>query len=140
MKILLILIGVIVGFFLLLFIAGMVIAAITGSKKNRKVFAMTLLDQLPTELIQKLREIFKAHKSGNVEKVNKITESISAVQIHEVMNLLSPKSRPAQFSSGKLGDALAWTALENGLQENGYSNNASRIVAGIINLDLDSVL
>jgi cbb3-type cytochrome oxidase subunit 3 len=140
MKLILIIIAIIVVIFILLFLAGMVFAAVLGRKKNRRAYAIVILSKLPEETRKKLIDILLAYKNSNVEEVNNIVATIGAIQLNQLLGLVGPQNRPKEFSAGKLGDNLSWAANENALQDQGYTINASKIIAGIILHYLDIVL
>lgn len=122
--------------FISTFVAGWVSATIQGSDKKRRAFAIVTISQLSDEERKNLVKIFVAFKEKNIDKVNQIAEPVSQA----LLDICSPNNRPAQFSSGKFGDSLSWTVNETRFRELGYSENASRILTGIVLNDYDSVL
>lgn len=140
MKIILIIVIVIVSIFVLLFLAGMFSAAVLGGKKKRRAHAIVLLSQLQEALTKKMINILLGHKNNDVEGVNSIVRTIDPNMLNQLLKTIGPENRPKEFSSGKFGDNLSWMAMENALQDRGYTNNSSKIVTGIIFYDLDGVL
>lgn len=140
MKVILIIILIIAGIFVALFLAGMVSAAILGSKKKRRAFALVAIAQLPEELRSKLLTIFLSYQKEDVKRVNSLVQEMDREYLKLLLNITSPQNRPADFSAGRFGDNLSWTAMEISLTEKGYSANASKIIAGIFLHDFNEVL
>lgn len=140
MKLILIILIIIVSFFILMFIIGFVLAAFSGSSKRRRAHAIILLSQLPEYQIDKLINILFAHRNKNIKQINSLVGSLGTDAKKQIIKTLAPENRPIEFSSGRFGDALAWTSMENGLREKGYNDDSSRIITGIILNDLDNVL
>jgi len=140
MKIILIIAIIIISIFVLLFLTGMISAAFHGSKRKRRAHAIVMLSQLPKELTQKMIGILLAHKNNDAEEINSIVSTIGPNMLNQLLESIGPENRPREFSSGKFGDNLSWTAMENTLQERGYTINSSKIVTGIIFHNLDVVL
>ena len=84
--------------------------------------------------------ILLAHRNNDIDEVNKITGTIDLNALDRLIKLICPEDRPTEFSSGKFGNNLSWTVMEGALQDKGYTNNSSKIIAGIILHDLDVVL
>ena len=139
MKIFLIVALVIIGIFVFIFIAGIIFAVILGSKNKRHAYAVIKVSKLPEELRGALKKIFLYYKKDNSEEVNNIVSRISQEGIKTILDII-PKNRPANFSAGKFGDNLSWTAWKSTLTDKGYSNDASEIIAGIFFHDLDRIL
>jgi len=118
----------------------MIFAAFTNSSKKRRAHSIVLLSQLPQGLIPKLVEIFQAHQNKNLSEVNRIVSTTDANHLNDFFELIKPENRPKYTSAGKFGDTLTWTALEKSLNEQGYTENAAKILTGIIVFNLDSVL
>lgn len=118
----------------------MISAAFHGSKRKRRAHAIVMLSQLPKELTQKMIGILLAHKNNDAEEINSIVSTIGPNMLNQLLESIGPENRPREFSSGKFGDNLSWTAMENTLQERGYTINSSKIVTGIIFHNLDVVL
>ena len=123
-----------------MFLVGVISAAFLGRKKNRHAHAIVLLSQLSEELIKDMIDILLAHKNNNVDEINKIAGTIGSDMLNQLLKSIGPENRPKEFSSGKFGDSLSWTAMENELQDRGYTINSSKIVTGIILHDLDIAL
>lgn len=137
----LIIIGVVIVLvFVLTFLMGAISAALLGNKKNRRAHAIVLLSQLPQGLIKDMVLISSAHKNNDIDEANKITSTIGSDALGRLFKLVGPENRSKEFSSGKFGDSLSWTAMENELQDRGYTINSSKIVTGIVLYDLDIVL
>lgn len=130
---------VIISFFVAVFLAGVVSAAFLGRKKNRRAHAKILIAQLPEELRQILVDIWSAHRDNNIERVNDIASNIGSDRLNPLLKFIGPENRPKVFSSGEFGDNLSWTALENALQDKGYTTNASKLITGIVLHELDTV-
>lgn len=126
--------------FVLIFLIGLTSAAVLGQKKNRRAHAIILLSQLPEELRKKMIDILLAHKKNDAAEINSIVGTIGSGMLNQLLKSIGPENRPKEFSSGKFGDKLAWTVMENALQDQNYTINSSKIVAGIIHHDLDVVL
>jgi len=126
--------------FILIFLTGVISAAFLGRKKNRRAHAIVLLSQLTKELIEKMIDILLAHRTNNMEKINSIMSALGSDTLNQLLKLLRPENRPKNFSSGKFGDNLSWTAMEKALQDQDYTINSSKIVTGIILHNLDVVL
>lgn len=139
MKIFLIAVLVIISVFVLIFIVGIIFAATLGSKKKRRAYAIVTVSKFPEKLKNKLQEIFLSYKKDNPEEVNNIVSRIDQEGLKTILDIISPNNRPTNFSAGKFGDNLSWTAWRNTLADKGYSNDASEIIAGIFSHDLDSV-
>lgn len=118
----------------------MIFAALTNNNKKRRAHSITLLSQLPEGMIPRLAEIFQAHKNKNSSEVNRIVSTTDANHLNNFFELIKPENRPKYTSAGKLGDNLAWITLEKTLNEQGYTENAAKIITGIIVFNLDSVL
>ena len=140
MKIILIIAIVIVSIFALMFFAGTISAAFLGRKKNRRAHAILLLSQLPEELVKNMMDILLAHKNNNVSEINRVTRTLGSDMLSQLLKSIGPENRPKEFSAGKFGDNLSWIAMENELQDRGYTINSSKIVTGIILHDFDIVL
>lgn len=144
MKIILIITIIIVSIFVLVFLIGIIIGIVSkaaqGHKKNRRAHAIIILSQLSEELRYKMIDILLAHKKNDVTKINSIVDTIGLDILNQLLKLIGPENRPKEFSSGKFGDKLAWTVAEKLLQDQDYTINSSKIVAGIIHHDLDIVL
>lgn len=140
MKIILIIAIIIVSIFVLMFLVGVISAAFLRRKKNRRAHAIALLSQLPKELIKEMIKILLAHKNNDIDQVNKITSAIGSDILNQLFKSTGFENRPKEFSSGKFGDSLSWTVMENALQDRGYTINSSKIVTGIVLHDLDTTL
>lgn len=140
MKIILIIAIIIVSVFVLIFFGGMVSAAFLGRKKNRCAQAIILLSRLPEELIKDMIDILLAYKNNDVGEVNRISNTIGSDMLNQLLKSIGSENRPKEFSSGKFGDNLSWTAMETELQDRGYTINSSKIVTGIILHDLNVAL
>lgn len=126
--------------FATVFIIGMIMAATQGSNKKRRGFALVTISQLSSEERDTLTNIYVAFRNKNIEKINKIVESLDKESLQILLDICSPQNRPPEFSSGKFGDNLSWTAMETEYQKLGYSQNASKILAGIILHNYDDIL
>lgn len=131
---------IVISILVLIFLSGVISAAVLGRKKNRHAHATILLSQLPEELTGKMINIWLAHKNNDVEEINSIAGTIDSDMLNQLFNSIGLKNRPKEFSSGKFGDNLSWTAKESALQDHGYTINSSKIVTGIVLHDLDVVL
>mgnify|MGYP001564602854 CR=1 FL=1 len=140
MKWIFVIVVIILAIFILVFLAGMASAAYLGSKKNRRTFAVGLLSQMPKEVIIKLIDILLRSKNNQVKEVNEIVADIETVQLDQLLGLFGPKNRPKEFSAGKFGDNLSWTAMEDALQDHGYTINASKLLTGITFHNIDDIL
>lgn len=130
---------IIIGIFVLWFVGGAIAAAITGSKKNMKRFAVTIFLKLSDDAKSMLLDIFKSHHMKKVDEVNSITEKYTNTT-NEIISTLSPENRPQEFSSGKKFDRVTWTVYQKRFIENGYSELAASVLAGIFLFELEELL
>lgn len=130
MKIILIILFGILSVFIIIFLVGFVIAAVTN-KKREHAHSILLLSQLTEDTRNKLIDILFAYRNKDSDEMNRIICSIGKDELNSLISVLGPNNRPKHLSSGKFGDNLSWTAMENSLQEQGYTINSSKIIAGI---------
>lgn len=120
-------------------IAGAIAAAVTGSKKNRKRFLVTIFLKLSDDAQSMLFDIFKLHQMKKVDEVNSIVEQYTNTT-NEILSVLSPENRPQEFSSGKTFDRVTWTVYQKRFIENGCSESAASVLAGIFLFELEELL
>ncbi len=132
MKILIVLALIVVGFFVLIFLAGFIIAMLTGSEKKMKGWAKEFLEgNLSVEEKEALDGIWKAFQAGKTEVAEELLNSLSPQEVAKLKKICSPDIRPVQFSSGAAGDNLTWDVWFNEAKEKGFSETSSYIIAGI---------
>ncbi len=86
-----------------------------------------------------LFDIFKLYQTKKISEVNNIVEKTTNTT-DEIISKLSPENRPKYFSSGKIFDITTWTAYQTNFMENGYSELASSLLAGVFFFELDELL
>jgi hypothetical protein len=117
----------------------MLAAAIVGSKKNRRRFALHIFLGLSDDAKSMLLDVFKLYQMKKVSEVNSIiTRTTNTTR--EVISVLSPENRPAEFSSGKIFDRTTWTMYQTRFKENGYCEPAASLLAGIFLFELEELL
>lgn len=139
MKIILIILSVVLSVFVFIILVGFVVAAVTNKKRER-AHSILLLSQLTEEMRDKLVDILFAYKNNDSDEMNRIVCSIGTDELNSLISVIGPNNRPKHLSSGEFGDNLSWTTMENSLQEQGYTINSSKIIAGIILHGIDSML
>ncbi|MEK7209042.1 MAG: hypothetical protein AAB677_02175 [Patescibacteria group bacterium] len=130
---------IVIGLVVLWFIGGMIAAAIVGSKKNRGRAALTLFLGFSGDAKSMLFDIFKLHQTKKISEVNSIVEKTTNTT-EEIISVLSSENRPKDFSSGKKFDGVTWTVYQKNFMENGYSELAASLLAGIFLFELDELL
>lgn len=140
MNLVLIIVLIVLGIFVIAFIVGMVKASILGSNKRRYASALVVISQLSDIEREVLIDVYNAHKEKNLEKVNKIVESLDKTSLQSLLDICDPKNRPVDFSAGMSGNNLSWTVMEKEFQRVGYNEYASIILSGIIFNHYDDVL
>lgn len=128
MRIILIIIGVIIAFFVSTFIFWYIYAAVTDKKRTKR-YTDYIFSVLPKSTVKNLSIILKEYKVGNVEKINELATEIPEQSFNEIVNLLDPQRKPKEFSTGKFGDRVAWEAWLSKLEKKGYNEKASQIIA-----------
>ena len=132
MKILIVLVLVVVGFFVVIFLAGFIMAMFTGSEKKMKGWAKEFLDSnLSDKERMALDGIWKAFQADNTKAAEELLNSLSPQEVAKLKRICSPDIRPVQFSSGASGDNLSWNVWFNEAKEKGFSEASSHIIAGI---------
>lgn len=137
MKILLIVLALVI---VTPFLFGVVLAALKGSKKKRRAHAIVLLSSLSRGAHTGLKEIWRAHQASNTSRVNILAGALQPQVLKEIVEVLRLENRPPHSSSGKAGDVMLSVSLRTELNDQGYSNDAGKIIAGIITHDLDKAL
>lgn len=130
---------ILIGLVTLWFVGGMIVAAIVGSKKNRRRAVLTLFWDFSDDAKSMLFYIFKLHQAKKISEINSIVEK-STNTTSEIISVLSPENRPKDFSSGKKFDRVTWTAYHTNFMENGYSELAASLLAGVFLFELDELL
>ena len=132
MNFLIFLILAVVGLFIAWFLIGVFVAIFTGSEKKMKEWARGFLQSNLSEKEQKaLSDIWSAFQSSNIQAAEKVLSSLSSQEVISLKKICSPGIRPVQFSSGAMGDNLAWTSWFNEAKERGFSETSAYIIAGI---------
>lgn len=139
MKTILIILFGILSVFIIIFLVGFVVAAVTN-KKREHAYSILLLSQLTEDIRNKLIDILFAYGNKDSDEINRIICSIGQDELNCLISMLGPDNRPKDLSSGKFGDYLSWKAMENSLQEQGYTINSSKIITGIVLHGLDNML
>jgi len=130
---------IIIGIFVLWLVGGAIAAAITGSKKNRKRFAVAIFLKLSDDAQSMLLDVFKLHQIKKIDEVNSIVGQYTNTA-NEILSILSPENRLQEFSSGKKFDRVTWMVYQKNFIENGYSELAASIFAGIFLFELEELL
>lgn len=128
MRIVLIILAVIASLFLLNFIFWYIYAAVTDKKRTER-YTKHIISSLPKFTVIQLSIILKEYDAKNVEEVNKLVQHIYGPTFDKIIDLLHPENRPKEFSAGKLGNQMAWSAWLSRLKEEGYNEKASKLIA-----------
>jgi len=130
---------IIISLVILWIIGGIITATISGSKKNRDRFAVALFLRLSAAAQSMLFDIFKFHQMKKVDEVSSVVKQYNNTT-NEILSILSPENRPQDFSSGKKFDRVTWTVYQKSFIENGYSELAASVLAGIFLFELEELL
>ena len=130
---------IVIGFVVLWFVGGMIAAAIVGSKKNRGLAALTIFLDFSDDAKSMLLDIFKLHQAKRISEINSIVEKATNTT-NEIISTLSPENRSKDFSSGKKFDRVTWATYQMNFIENGYSELAASLLAGVFIFEFDELL
>ncbi|MDO8487556.1 MAG: hypothetical protein Q7S45_04630 [Candidatus Curtissbacteria bacterium] len=139
MNIITIILVVLIAFFVLSFILGVVLAPILGSGKKRRARALVLLSQMTEEQITALKDIFIAYKANDIEKANRVSGEASPEIISSLVDFFDYNNRPVGYSSGKAGRHV-WVSFESKLNKLGYSEVVSKIIPVVVMDNYNEVL
>jgi len=139
MKIILIILFCVLSVFIIIFLIGFVLAAATN-RKREYAHSILLLSQITEDTLNKLINILLAYRNKDSDEINRIICGIGKDELNCLISMLGPDNRPKDLSSGKFMDYVSWTAMENSLQEQGYTINSSKIITGIVLHGLDTML
>ena len=86
-----------------------------------------------------LLDIFKLHQAKRISEINSIVEKATNTT-NEIISTLSPENRSKDFSSGKKFDRVTWATYQMNFIENGYSELAASLLAGVFIFEFDELL
>jgi len=135
----LIVVGVLVGIWLVAGFAWGAISSLSGtSQKQERAQAIILLAQLPEGSRDLLVKVFAAFKADNAKAANQLVETRKP----DTSRLLRAFARPRDphVSAGKLGNALNLEVWTKALKDRGYSPTASSMIAYVHHHYLESAL
>ena len=130
---------VLLGLLVIWFVGGMLAAAIVGSKKNRRRFALHIFLSLSDDAKSMLFDVFKLYQMRKVGEVNSIIVRATNTT-REIISVLSPGNRPQEFSSGKIFDRTTWTVYQAKFIKNGYCEPGASLLAGVFFFELEELL
>ncbi len=129
---------IVTGFAVLCFVGGMVVAAVVGSKKNRRRVALAIFFSFSDDAKSMLIDILGLHRMKRISEINSIVEK-STNTTDKIISILSSENRPKEFSSGKKFNKATWTAHQMNFMKNGYSELAASLLAGVFLFELDEL-
>lgn len=108
-------------------------------KRKRRLFAAAIFLKLSDDAQSMLLDVFKFHQIKKIDEVNSIVGQYTNTT-NEILSALSPENRPREFSSGKTFDRVTWTVYQKSFVENGYSELAASLLAGVFLFELEELL
>ena len=120
----------VVGLFLLIFIVGFVMAALTN-KRRFSGYARTLFNELSSDEKIAVKKIWKAFKKTDANEANMIAKHLSKLEIEHLNLIFNPNLRPKHLSSGKKNDNAFWLSYINEAKKKGFKDTAAIVVAGV---------
>jgi hypothetical protein len=134
----LIVLAVLVLPFLFGLVKGILRNTSSAGRKHERAQAIVLLSQIPKGAFGVLLMVFAAHRKQNVAEANQVVESHPA----ETAALLTSLKRPRDpaLSAGAAMDGKNLAVWMTQLNSQGYSSNASAILAFVFHHYLDSPL
>jgi len=133
LKILILIVTVIIGIFVIVFIAGFFVASRQSSTKKLHEWAKkVILNELSNNERNALEEIWLGFKQKNPKEAKETFSKLQQKEAENLRRICNAYYRPINFSSGKLMDTVSWISNYKTAIKNGFGKGESEIIAGII--------